>query len=147
MVRSLSRNRYRPAPVMNVTPLVDVVLVLLIIFMVVIPAMEKSAQVDLPSIFNVDPEAKSKTDPFTLSLTTDGSMYLEQELLTPDNFASRLAEANEREPSRRLVLRADRKAPYGEVRKLFKICQDVGFPGVSLRVNELKGAGAQTASK
>src|SRR5688500_19991411 len=112
-MRSLSRSRYKPAPAMNVTPLVDVVLVLLIIVMVVIPAMEKSAQVDLPSIFNVDPEAKSKTDPFTLSLTTDGTMYLEQDQLTPETFAARLREANEREPSRRLVLRADRKAPYG----------------------------------
>jgi len=141
-MRSLSRTKYRPAPVMNVTPLVDVVLVLLIIFMVVIPAMEKSAQVDLPSIFNVDPEAKSKTDPFTLSLTTDGSMFFEQDALAPEDFVAKLRAANEREPSRRLVLRADRKAPYGEVRKLFKACQDVGFPGVSLRVNELKG-GAQ----
>jgi biopolymer transport protein TolR len=137
-MRSLSRTRYRPAPVMNVTPLVDVVLVLLIIFMVVIPAMEKSAQVDLPSIFNVDPEAKSKTDPFTLSLTSDGSIYLEQDLLTADAFLVKLREANEREPSRRLVLRADRTAPYGSVRKLFKSCQEIGFPGISLRVNELK---------
>ena len=138
--RSLSRSKYRPAPVMNVTPLVDVVLVLLIIFMVVIPAMEKSAQVDLPSIFNVDPEAKSKVDPFTLSLTTDGSMFFEQDLLPPDKFATTLREANDREPSRRLVLRADTKAHYGDVRKLFKACQEVGFPGVSLRVNELKGS-------
>jgi biopolymer transport protein TolR len=138
-MRSLSRTRYRPAPVMNVTPLVDVVLVLLIIFMVVIPAMEKSAQVDLPSIFNVDPEAKSKTDPFTLSLTTDGSIYLEQDLVAPEAFLVKLREANEREPSRRLVLRADRAAHYGDVRKLFKLCQEIGFPGVSLRVNELKG--------
>ena len=142
-MRSLSRTKYRPAPVMNVTPLVDVVLVLLIIFMVVIPAMEKSAQVELPSIFNVDPEAKSKTDPFTLSLTTDGSMFFEQDALAPEDFVAKLRASNEREPSRRLVLRADRKAPYGEVRKLFKACQDVGFPGVSLRVNELKGGGAQ----
>jgi biopolymer transport protein ExbD len=142
-MRSLSRSKYRPAPVMNVTPLVDVVLVLLIIFMVVIPAMEKSAQVDLPSIFNVDPEAKSKTDPFTLSLTTDGSMFFEQEQLSEADFATTLRAANDREPSRRLVLRADRKAPYGKVRKLFKTCQDVGFPGVSLRVNELKGSQAK----
>jgi biopolymer transport protein ExbD/biopolymer transport protein TolR len=141
-MRSLSRSKYRPAPVMNVTPLVDVVLVLLIIFMVVIPAMEKSAQVDLPSIFNVDPEAKSKTDPFTLSLTTDGTMYFEQEPLSQEQFLTTLRAAQEREPSRRLVLRADRKAHYGDVRKLFQACQEVGFPGVSLRVNELKGGAA-----
>ena len=123
---------------MNVTPLVDVVLVLLIIFMVVIPMMEKSAKVDPPSIFNVDPEAKGKTDPFTLSLTADGSMFLEQTKLEPENFLNKLREANDREPHRRLVLRADRLVHYVDVRKLFKDCQEIGFPGISLRVNELK---------
>jgi biopolymer transport protein TolR len=137
-MRSLSRTGSRPAPEMNVTPLVDVVLVLLIIFMVVIPAMDKSAKVELPSIFNPDPEAKSKSDPFTLSLTSDGAVYLEQERLALEAFAAALRAAHERDQERRLVLRADRQAPYGEVRKLFKACQDIGFPGVSLRVNELK---------
>jgi biopolymer transport protein TolR len=123
---------------MNVTPLVDVVLVLLIIFMVVIPMMEKSAKVELPSIFNVDPEAKGKTDPFTLSIITDGTLYFEQDQVPQDQFEAKLREANEREPSRRLVVRADRDTHYGDVRKLFKMCQEVGFPGVSMRVNELK---------
>ena len=129
---------------MNVTPLVDVVLVLLIIFMVVIPMMSQSVTIDLPSIFNVDPEAKGKTDPFTLSLAADGSMYFEKEQLEAERFMAKLREANQREPSRRLVLRADRTARYGDVRKLFKDCQEIGFPGVSLRVNELKG---ETAKK
>jgi biopolymer transport protein TolR len=139
-MRSLARNSNRPQPVMNVTPLVDVVLVLLIIFMVVIPMMEKSVSVDLPNIFHVDPEAKGKTDPFTLSLTKDGAMYFEQEKLDEDSFKTRLTAALENEPNRRLVLRADRGAHYGVVRKLFKSCQEIGFPGISLRVNELKGS-------
>jgi biopolymer transport protein ExbD/biopolymer transport protein TolR len=146
-MRSLSRVAHRPEPVMNVTPLVDVVLVLLIIFMVVIPMMEKSAQVELPNIFNVDPEAKGKTDPFTLSLTVDGSMHFEQDKVAEDTFESVLREANEKEPARRIVLRADRNAKYGDVRKLFKVCQEVGFPGVSLRVNEIKGAGSASSTK
>ena len=129
---------FRPQPVMNVTPLVDVVLVLLIIFMVVIPMMEKSAHVDLPSIFNVDEEAKGKTDPFTLSLTSNGDMFFEQEQLDKAHFVSTLKAANDREPRRRLVLRADKVARYADVRALFKECQDIGFPGISLRVNELK---------
>jgi biopolymer transport protein TolR len=137
-MNSLSKTAFRPAPAMNVTPLVDVVLVLLIIFMVVIPAMEKSAKVDLPNIFNVDPEPKGKTDPYTLSLTADGLMYFEQEQVEEARFAQVLREANTREPSRRLIVRADRTAKYGDARKLFKACQELGFPGVSLRVNELK---------
>jgi biopolymer transport protein ExbD len=138
-MRSLSRSSFRPQPVMNVTPLVDVVLVLLIIFMVVIPMMEKSAHVELPSIFNVDAEPKGKTDPFTLSLTSDGSMFFERDRVDEANFVSKLREANEREPQRRLVLRADRAARYADVRRMFKTCQEVGFPGIALRVNERKG--------
>jgi biopolymer transport protein TolR len=137
-MRSLARSANRPQPVMNVTPLVDVVLVLLIIFMVVIPMMEKSVSVELPNIFNVDAEAKGKTDPFTLSLTKDGEMYFEQEKLETDAFKQKLTEALQNEPGRRLVLRADRGAHYGDVRKLFKACQEIGFPGISLRVNEMK---------
>ena len=138
-MRSLSRSgRQRVQPVMNVTPLVDVVLVLLIIFMVVIPAMQASTTVELPSIFNVDKEAKSKIDPYTLSLTTDGMLFLEQEQLDPERLVEQLRAANQREPARRLILRADRGAKYSAVRSLFKACQDVGFPGVSLKVNELE---------
>jgi biopolymer transport protein ExbD len=125
---------------MNVTPLVDVVLVLLIIFMVVIPMMEKSAPVELPQIKHADAEAKGKTDPFTLSLTQSGALYFENEPLDRGSFSRRLREENRREPARRLVLRADRAARYGDVRKLFKDCQEIGFPGVSLRVSERKPA-------
>jgi biopolymer transport protein TolR len=127
---------------MNVTPLVDVVLVLLIIFMVVVPMMEKT-QVDLPNILNVDPDAKGKVDPFSLSVTKDGQLFFEHEQLSPDQLKLRLQEAQAREPHRRLVLRADRGAKYGAVRKLFKECQTVGFPGMSLRVNERKKPGSQ----
>jgi biopolymer transport protein TolR len=139
-MRSLSRSLFRPQPVMNVTPLVDVVLVLLIIFMVVIPIMEKSAHVELPSIVNVDPEAKGKADPFVLSLAFDGTTYFERDRVDESSLLSALREANEREPQRRLVLRADRAARYADVRKMFKACQEIGFPGIALRVNERKGA-------
>jgi biopolymer transport protein TolR len=137
-MRSLSKTNFRPRPAMNVTPLVDVVLVLLIIFMVIVPMMEKSAQVELPSILNVDAEAKAKTDPYTLSMTQEGKVYFEQEQLELGRLAVRLREANERDPTRRLVLRADRAAHYGDVRRIFRDCQEIGFPGVSLRVNERK---------
>jgi biopolymer transport protein TolR len=133
----VAKRRARAVPVMNVTPLVDVVLVLLIIFMVVIPMMEKSPHIVLPDIFNPDPEAKGKTDPFTLSITTAGELYFEKEKLNESDIEARLKKAATDEPGRRLVLRADRAANYVDVRKLFKIVQSVGFPGVSMRVNAL----------
>jgi biopolymer transport protein ExbD len=138
-VRSFSRNKKRIEPAMNVTPLVDVVLVLLIIFMVVIPAMSQNAPVDLATVFHVDKEAKSKIDPFTLSLTSTGDLFFEKEPVTAERMIEVLREANQKEPSRRLILRADRGAKYSGVRELFKSCQEVGFPGVALKVNEAKG--------
>ena len=131
----------RPRPVMNVTPLVDIVLVLLIIFMVVIPMMERAANVDLPSIFNVDDDPRGQADPFTLSVTRDGSLFLEDERLSPGDLEARLREVNRREPHRRLVLRGDRQARYAHLRALFAICQRIGFPGVSLSVHE-RGEGS-----
>ncbi|MFW6067759.1 MAG: ExbD/TolR family protein [Myxococcota bacterium] len=133
---SLSRNPNRPEPVMNVTPLVDVVLVLLIIFMIVIPNMDQGAQIELPSVFNVDEDAKSKTDPFMLAIEADGDLFFEEERLEVKKLEARLREANRTEPARRLMLRADRKARYQDARRLFAIAQGIGFPGVSLRVNE-----------
>ena len=135
------RRAARPQPVINVTPLVDVVLVLLIIFMVVIPAMESAGRIDLPGMLHVDEDPKNKTDPWTLAVSSDGRMFFEQEELTPERFAARLSDALVQDPTRRLILRADRSAAYGEVRKLFAACQELGFPGVSLRVNELQSEG------
>jgi biopolymer transport protein TolR len=139
-MRTLARAGNRPQPTMNVTPLVDVVLVLLIIFMVVVPLMEKNAKVDIPGIFNVDPERKGGSDPYTLSLTRDGAMYFEQDRLGPDDFEAKLRAANDHDKKKRLILRADREANYGDVRQLFSKVQAIGFPGISLRVNELKSS-------
>jgi biopolymer transport protein ExbD len=123
---------------MNVTPLVDVVLVLLIIFMVVVPMMEKTPAITLPDFFNPDPEPKGKTDPYTMSITPAGEVYFEKEKLSEATMELTLREANEKEPGRRIVLRADKTTPYSAVRPLFKVCQDIGFPGISIRVNSLK---------
>jgi biopolymer transport protein TolR len=133
-----AKKRDRPQPVMNVTPLVDVVLVLLIIFMVVIPMMDSAPSVSLPDIFNPDEDPKGKADPYTLSITATGETYFEKVAVPASNLAETLAKANREDASRRLILRADRATHYVEVRKLFKVCQGIGFPGISMRVNSLK---------
>jgi biopolymer transport protein ExbD len=65
-------------------------------------------------------------------------MYFEKDPLEPALMTEKLTAALATEPGRRIVLRADRNARYGDVRKLFKTCQVIGFPGISLRVNEVK---------
>jgi len=128
---------------MNVTPLVDVVLVLLIIFMVVAPRMDQSVPVDLPGILNPDPEVKI-APPFKLSMDQAGDFYIEESKYDLDGAITELAEAHAREPERRLVLRADARLTYGQVRRVLGRTQQVGFPGVSMMVGERarsRGAG------
>ena len=144
MSSASDRRARRARPTMNVTPLVDVVLVLLIIFMVVAPMLENAAHVDLPSILNIDAERKGRADPITLSLTRSGDVFLEDEPLAPTVLEQRLRGIHEAEPRRRVVLRGDKGLVFAEARKLFALCQEVGFRGVSLVVAERTHAGAAT---
>jgi biopolymer transport protein TolR len=122
-------------PEMNVTPLVDVVLVLLIIFMVVAPRLEQDVQVDLPGVFNPDPEVKA-VDPLKVTVAKAGEYYIDEKPYGLDDAIDRLSAEHATDPSRRLVLRADARLPYGQMRELFARAQKVGFPGIALMVGE-----------
>ncbi len=135
-MKKFGGGRTRPSPAMNVTPLVDIVLVLLIIFMVVLPNMEQDAPVDLPSIFHVDAEPEGRTDPATVSITADRRLFLEQDELSREDLEASLRTLHESEPLRRIILRGDGALAYEDVRDVFALCQGLGFPGVSLRVGE-----------
>jgi biopolymer transport protein TolR len=126
---------FRPRPVMNVTPLVDVVLVLLIIFMVVIPALQQGMQIELAGILNVDADSESKGQPFALSITRDHQVYFEEEPVSYAALEAKLRAAIKQQPNRRVVVRADKAAEYTKVRAIYRAVQQVGFAGVSLRVN------------
>ncbi len=130
--------RNRIVPEINVTPLVDVVLVLLIIFMVIAPALEAGERVELPGIVNVDP--KSKLDAVTLTITVSGRLLLEKEPIDAAALQAALRDLHARTPEKRLVLKADKGVKYGEMRKIFDDVQKVGFLGTALMVDEKKKA-------
>jgi biopolymer transport protein TolR len=121
---------------MNVTPLVDIVLVLLIIFMVITPQMEAGAAVTLPGILNVDPANKGKLEPITLSLTASGQLYLEKDPVTREELIAQLEALHQQFPDRRLLLKGDRGVKYGDMRRLFASVQDVGFQGIAMQVGD-----------
>lgn len=128
---------------MNVTPLVDVVLVLLIIFMVVIPALAESVELEEPGILNPDESSPADADPHILSVTSDGAMFLGEDPLAAEALEGRLMSASRREPGRRLVIRADGAVRYARVREIYATAQRVRFPGVSLRVRQLQPEGGE----
>ena len=128
-----------PKPDINVTPLVDVVLVLLIIFMVVIPQMEAGANVNVPGAANPDPKTSIATAPITLSVTASGTLYLEKRAVEHDALIALLRQAHVASPRSKLVLKGDRAVLYVTMRSLFRECQGLGFPGVSLQVGDRRG--------
>ena len=75
----------------------------------------------------------------TVSITADERLFLEQETMPVDRLEAELRTIHETEPLRRVILRGDSSLPYEEVRDVFRLCQQIGFPGVSLRVNERGG--------
>ncbi|MGB5697712.1 MAG: biopolymer transporter ExbD [Polyangiales bacterium] len=134
---SLSRKkREKVKPEMNVTPLVDVVLVLLIIFMVILPATVSDMNLELAKMENPDEERKSEPEPYVLSIDVDGRLYLDDYAVHRDQLADHLRAANARDPSKRLVLRGDHRLTYEKVRDVLAIVQEVGFPGVALRATK-----------
>jgi biopolymer transport protein ExbD/biopolymer transport protein TolR len=132
---------------MNVTPLVDVVLVLLIIFMVVAPRMEQTVQVELPGIFNPDPDTKGTVDPLKVTLAKAGEYYVDDKARDLDGTMEYLSAEHAVDPYRRLVLRADARLTFGDVRPLLARTQEVGFPGMSLLVSELHKPGEPSVQR
>ena len=128
-------------PDMNVTPLVDVVLVLLIIFMVVAPRLEQDVQVELPSIFNPDPQTEVTSEPLRVTVAKTGTYYIDEQKYDLDGAIQFLSDAHAVDPLRRLVLRADAGLTYGNVRDILARSQSVGFPGLALMVNERRHPG------
>ena len=130
-------------PDMNVTPLVDVVLVLLIIFMVVAPRMDQDVPVDLPGIFNPDPDIKGVMDPLKVTIVKAGEYYIGDQKYDLDGAIEHLSAEHALDPYRRLALRADTRLTFGDVRAILARSQAVGFPGMSLLVGERHKAGRQ----
>ena len=127
----------------NVTPLVDVVLVLLIIFMVVTPELEHGERVDLPSVFQPDEKSKGSLDPITVTATAAERLFLEKEPVNSlAELEARLGEIRRTEPDRRVVIKGDVSVKYGKMRDVFALCQKIGFSGISLSVSQRGRGGA-----
>ena len=121
-------------PNINVTPLVDVVLVLLIIFMVVIPQLDQDVQVDLPSIFHPDRESRNG-EPLKIHVKQKGEYHFHNEVYDLDGLINALEVEHSANPQRRLVVRADATMRYGDTRELQNRLRQIGFDGMAFGVN------------
>ena len=121
----------RMQAVINVTPLVDVVLVLLIIFMVIAPQMGKGPDVDLPDTAK-PPEQGDERGKILVSIDAAGGLWIGDQPVTAESFAEGLRAAVGTEPDPKVVIRADARLRLGEVRQAMLAIEQAGFHGVGL---------------
>jgi len=127
----------------NVTPLVDVCLVLLIIFMVVTPMLQKGVPVNLP--VTEDPEKTPDTEKqLQISVKSDGSVYLGPTVVRKEQVESELKSIHEHTPDREIAVKGDKKVKYGDVLDVLRACREVGFNNVGLIAQPKKQQGGPT---
>ena len=124
------RTRHRPMGEINVTPFVDVMLVLLIVFMVTAPLLTVGVPVDLPK--TRAGEISANAAPLVVSIKSDGALYLQDNEIDAEALISRLSAVAEANPDVRIFVRGDRAVSYGEVVELMGRIQTAGFSRVAL---------------
>ena len=125
----------------NVTPLVDVMLVLLIVFMVAAPLMTVGVPIDLPKT-----DAKpltSQVEPLSVSIKPDGSIYLMEQAMTMEELSQKLQALYGVDPDKEIRVRGDLAATYGPIAEVLGAINNAGFKKIGLET--LPGAGGSPA--
>lgn len=128
--RGQRRARHQPISEINVTPFVDVMLVLLIVFMVAAPLLTVGVPIDLP-----ETEAKSlnsETKPITISVNESGQVYLQETEVPLDEIVAKLTAIAENGYEERIYVRGDQVADYGTVIKIMARISAAGFKRIGL---------------
>jgi biopolymer transport protein ExbD/biopolymer transport protein TolR len=115
----------------NVTPLVDVVLVLLIIFMVMAPQMKKGPQVDLPDTAKPGEQGDDMA-PIQITIDGNGGLWIEDEPVAPERFGEGLRAVPGAHPDTQVVVSGDARLHFGEIRAAMLAIEEAGFHGVRL---------------
>ncbi len=128
--RPQARGRYRPLSEINVTPLVDVMLVLLIIFMVTAPLMTSGVSVDLPKT-----DAKplnTDSQPLTVTINAGGNIFLQDQEVQLPELVAKLQAIAQNNQDRRIFVRGDKDLAYGRIMEVMGTITQGGFTKVAL---------------
>jgi biopolymer transport protein TolR len=115
----------QPMSEINMTPLVDVMLVLVVIFIITAPLLASSIRLDLPRTDAAKPNDAPKF--VTVVLDKAGGTFLDEKPVTPEQLAERLAQAAQANPETEIQLRADQSVPYGRVVEVMGAAQKAGL--------------------
>lgn len=128
--RRRNRRRHRPMSEINVTPFVDVMLVLLIVFMVSAPLLTVGVPIELPET-RANPLDSDK-EPLTVSVNAEGQVFLQDTEIPIDELVPKLTAIAEQGVQERVFVRADRGVGYGEVMRVMGRLNEAGFSRIGL---------------
>ena len=130
----------------NVTPMVDVMLVLLIIFMVITPMLQKGVSVDLAKVNNPQqmPDA-DKEDALLVAVMRDGKVFFGNDQISPDSLTEKIKDRLANRVDKRVFIRADARAKYGTVVEVVDNVRAAGVDDLGLLTDQRKTSGATPA--
>jgi biopolymer transport protein TolR len=124
------RRRAAPMSEINVTPMVDVMLVLLIIFMVAAPLLSAGVPIDLPKAEARPIETEAR--PITISVTPQGEVFLDKEAVAKADLVARVQLLAAGDAGQRVLIRGDAAAPYGAVMEIMAALSGAGLGHIGL---------------
>src|SRR6266571_3365763 len=122
--------RYRPMSEINVTPLVDVMLVLLVVFMVTAPLLTVGVPVELPQ--TQAPPINEPKEPLVITVNRDGAIFIAETSVPVESLVARLQSITGSNPDAVLYVRGDKEINYGRVLEVMSLVSSAGFRKVSL---------------
>jgi biopolymer transport protein TolR len=131
-----ARTRYKPMSDINVTPMVDVMLVLLVIFMVAAPLLTVGVPVDLPQ--TKAPAITEQKEPLVITVNAEGKLFLQNSAVIDDDLVPRLQAITRNNPEADIYVRGDRAINYGRVMEVMGMVSAAGFTKVSLVTEQLR---------
>lgn len=137
------RRRRRQMADINVTPMVDVMLVLLVVFMVTAPLLTTGVAVDLPK--SDSSALPGQDEPLSVTIAGDGRIYLQESGIELDQLGPRLLAITERKPETRVFVRGDRSVDYGQVMAVVGAINRAGITKVALLTEAAPSAGQSPA--
>ena len=138
--RSKRRTRHtevRRSPMPDITPIVNVALVLLIVFMVVMPLIQEGVLVETPEARNAQEIVEQLgAESLILSIQEDGSLYINLHQVARADLKRELVRAYHGKEGEPIIVKGAKNLPYREILDLMEICQEIGAPGVDLMVKK-----------
>jgi biopolymer transport protein TolR len=137
-------DKYQPLAEINVTPMVDVMLVLLVIFMITAPLLQVGVPVDLPK--TSAQQVGGKDEPLVVSVNAKDEIFLGETRYEPDDLATKLKAVHDEKPDQRVFIRGDKTINYGRMMQVMGIIIDSGFRQLGLLGEQGDSAPAKPAA-